>query len=102
MRYPQGAESGGTDDQLLAIASQLLGHVRVTHTELAPQTSPDVYAHHVAAAALAAAEAHGAIPPLSATQRKAFEAALEQVVKHSPPGVDEIYEAGEWAAAEYY
>lgn len=76
--------------------------MRLTHSDLAPQSPPDVYAHHVAVAALAAAEAHGAVPPLSAVQRKSFEAALEEVVKHSPPGVDEIYEAGEWRQRQFF
>lgn len=83
---PEGAASSSVSDELLGIASQLMNHIHTTHHSTAvtvPETDPD-HARHVAAAALAAAEANGAIPPLSATQRQAFQAALEEVARHTP------------------
>ena len=70
------------DDELLSIAGQLMRHVQSSshHIDI-EETDPD-YARHLAAVALAAVEANGAIPPLSAAQRQAVQLALEEVARH--------------------
>ena len=93
---PEGAGSSSVSDELLSVASQLMNHIYTTHHSTGvtvPETDPD-HARHVAAAALAAAEANGAIPPLSAAQRHSFQAALEEVARHTPktPEIDSISE----------
>jgi hypothetical protein len=92
---PEGASSSVGND-LLGIASQLMNHIHITHhsnsSNTVPESDPD-YARHIAATALAAAEANGAIPPLSAAQRQAFQAALEEVARHtSKEQIDTISE----------
>jgi hypothetical protein len=72
-----------------------MNHIHLTHHSFGSdavleRTDPD-YARHVAATALAAAEANGAIPPLSSAQRHAFQAALEEVARHATvqePAID--------------
>ncbi len=60
-----------------------MNYIHITHhSNDVLETNPE-YARHVAATALAAAEANGAVPPLSAQQRLAFQAALEEIARHS-------------------
>jgi hypothetical protein len=69
-----------------------MNHIHTSHHSIqntVPETDPD-HARHVAARALAAAEANGAIPPLSSQQRQAFQAALEEVARHSTGQIDTI------------
>lgn len=69
-----------------------MNYIHTTHHTIkgtVPETDPD-HARHVAASALAAAEANGAIPPLSSQQRQAFQAALEEAARHSTQEIDTI------------
>jgi len=67
------------DGELLATASMLLTHV---HASICSSNSNKEYVSpsEVASTALATAEANGALPPLSADQRRSFTWALERLI----------------------
>lgn len=84
-------KAASLNQDLLGIAAELLKHVHVARKNMASPSDP----HDLAAAALAAAEANAAMPPLSAAQRKQFHQALEEVAKHAPETLESILEEGQ-------
>ena len=66
------------DDQIKDAVSSLLKHTLAAHKGLC--TQPGVSCpSSIAAAAVAAAEANGALPPLTGEQRQAFQDALQVI-----------------------
>ena len=80
------------DSQLVSIASKLLGHI-LHHAQqhgVSEEKEGPGNAHRLALTAIEAAEANGAVPPLTPTQRQSFVMALEEVAKHRQLSFDSL------------